>query len=147
MKTLTYKINIAASRKQVWETMLNDETYKQWVAASWPGSFYVGKWQQGEKIRFVSKDGSGTLALIEKFEPYNLISATHIAVLQKGGIEDTQSDIAKGWVGTTEAYKFTEQNGQTELIVEINTNPDWEKMFNDGWTGALQQLKKISEAA
>src|SRR3712207_8485703 len=43
------------------------------------------------------------------------------------------SDVAKGWIGTTESYTFTERNGKTTLTVEINTNPEWASMFNDGW--------------
>ena len=66
--------------------------------------------------------------------------------MQSGGIEDRDSEVAKGWVGITEAYTFKEKNGKTELKVEINTNPQWESMFNDGWPAALDKLKEISEA-
>lgn len=52
MEQLKYKIDISAPVKKVWETMLNENTYKQWVAKSWPNSFYTGKWEQGEDISF-----------------------------------------------------------------------------------------------
>jgi hypothetical protein len=98
MKNLEYKIHIKAPKQKVWETMIQSDTYEQWVAASWPGSSYEGKWNEGEKIKFVSKNGSGTLALIEVLKPYNYISAKHIAVLLEGGKADYDSDIAKGWI-------------------------------------------------
>jgi uncharacterized protein YndB with AHSA1/START domain len=145
MKNIEYKIHINAPKQKVWETMLQPDTYKEWVAASWPGSFYEGEWKKDEKIRFVSKDGSGTLALIEAFKPYDYISAKHIAMLLQGGKEDYSSDVAKGWIGTMESYTFNERNGETDLTVEMIINPEWQKMFDDGWPNALKKLKEICE--
>lgn len=42
MEHLEYSIVISAPAKKVWETMLQEDTYKQWVAKSWPNSF--GTW-------------------------------------------------------------------------------------------------------
>jgi uncharacterized protein YndB with AHSA1/START domain len=145
MKRLEYKIDIAAPAEKVWKTMLDKETYDKWTSVSWPGASYQGKWGKGENIRFASEDGSGTLATIIAFEPYSYIDCEHIAVLLSGGIEDKDSDLAKGWVGTKEAYRFTEENGNTQLLVTLNINPDWEKMFNEGWPNALNKLKEICE--
>jgi hypothetical protein len=125
--------------------MLQPETYKEWTAASWPGSFYQGEWKEGKDIKFISEDGSGTKAHIAEVKPFKFIAAEHIALLQKGGIEDTTSEQAKNWVGITENYNYKETNGNTELTVEINTRPEWEKMFNDGFPNALQKLKEICE--
>jgi hypothetical protein len=44
-----------------------------------------------------------------------------------------------------ESYTFKEKDDTTDLKVEIYTNPDWEKMFNDGWPNALKKLKEIAE--
>jgi uncharacterized protein YndB with AHSA1/START domain len=145
MKKLEFKIAIDASRQKVWDTMLKPEMYTQWVNESWPGSFYVGNWKKGENIRFLSKSGEGTLATITELRPNEFILAKHIAVILRDGTEDRESEIAKGWVGTTESYTFTEKNNTTELNVEIFTNPEWEKMFNDGWPKALVKLKEITE--
>jgi hypothetical protein len=78
-------------------------------------------------------------------KPYDYSFAKHIAVLNPGGIEDRDSDVAKGWIGTTESYSFTEQNDVTELKIELTINPEWEKMFSDGWPKALAKLKEICE--
>jgi len=144
MTNLEYKIHIKAPKQKVWEIMLQPDTYKEWTGASWPGSFYEGKWAENEKIKFIGKDGSGTLALIEVFKPYEYISAKHIAVLDKGK-EDSDSDIAKSWVGTMENYLFSERNGETDLTVEMEVYPDWQKMFDDGFPNALKKLKEICE--
>lgn len=145
MEHLEYKVVISAPAKKVWDTMLQQETYRQWVAKSWPNSFYEGKWAKGEKIRFIGPDGDGTLAEIVELKPYESVLARHIAVLGKGGVEDRTSEVAKGWIGITEAYKFAEHNGKTTLTVSIETTPGWRKMFDDGWPGALEELKTITE--
>lgn len=146
MKHLEFAIDIAATKKKVWDTMLPPETYKKWVAASWPGSYYVGNWTQGESIKFLSSSGEGTQAILDEVKPYDLIRATHTAVITKDGTEDRDSEIAKGWVGTKESYIFTERDGKTEVKVQISTSPDWEKMFSDGWPDALAKLKEVVES-
>jgi uncharacterized protein YndB with AHSA1/START domain len=145
MKKLEFKIDIAASRQKVWDTMLSPETYKEWINTSWPGSYYKGNWKQGENIRFLSPGHGGTMATFLECKPHDFILAKHVAVINSDGTEDRDSDIAKGWIGTTESYSFTEKNGKTELKIEISTKPDWEKMFTDGWPKALAKLKQISE--
>ncbi len=145
MEHLEYQIVISAPAKQVWNTMLQEETYRQWAGRSWPGSFYEGKWAEGEKIRFIGPDGSGTLAELVELKPYESVFARHIAVLGKGGTEDRTSDVAKGWMGTTEEYILREASGKTTLTVLIGTSPAWTKMFDEGWPGALEELKTLTE--
>jgi hypothetical protein len=146
MKKLEFKIDIDAGKKKVWDTMFNPKTYKQWVNVSWPGAYFDGIWKQGEKMKFLSAGEGGTLTTLAEYRPYEFVLAKHIAVLNGDGSEDRDSDIAKGWIGTTESYTFTESNKKTEVKVVINTGPDWEKMFADGWPNALKKLKEISEA-
>jgi uncharacterized protein YndB with AHSA1/START domain len=145
MKKLEYKTVIAASAKKVWDTMIRQETYRQWVAKSWPNSFYEGNWKKGEEIRFIGPDGSGTLAELIEVKPHERILARHIAVLGPKGEQDRTSEMAKGWIGSTEEYLFSEQNGKTTLTVVIQTTEEWVKMFDDGWPAALEELKNITE--
>ncbi len=145
MKKLEFKIDIAANPQKVWDTMLSPETYKEWVNVSWPGSYYEGNWKQGENLRFLSPGRGGTLATLIEHRPYEFSMAKHIAVINSDGTEDRDSEVAKGWIGSTEAYTFTENDGETELKVEVNTNPGWEKMFTDDLPKALGKLKEICE--
>jgi uncharacterized protein YndB with AHSA1/START domain len=145
MERLEYKVVISAPAKKVWDTMLNQETYRQWVAKSWPNSYYEGKWEKGEKIKFIGADGAGMLAEIVENKPYETVRARHIAVLLKGGVEDRTSEVARGLIGTTEQYKFSERNGKTTVTVNIETAPEWKEMFDEGWPVALDELKQISE--
>ncbi len=145
MKKLEFKINIDAGPKKVWDIMLNPITYKEWVNVSWPNSHYEGEWKEGENIRFVSKSGAGTLANLIECVPHKYIMARHTAVINADGTEDRDSETAKGWIGTTESYAFTGNGNSTELKTEIQTNPDWEKMFNEGWPNAMVKLKELCE--
>jgi uncharacterized protein YndB with AHSA1/START domain len=145
MKNLEYKIVISAPAKKVWDTMLNLETYQQWVAKSWPNSSYVGKWATGEKIKFIGPHGAGTLAELVEVKPYERVLARHIAVLGEGGVEDRTSEEAKVWVGITEEYRFAENKGKTTVTVLMSTPEEWAKMFDEGWPIALEELKTLAE--
>ena len=145
MKKLIYKTTIDASKQKVWDTMLTHGSYEIWSGAGWEGSTYEGEWKEGENIRFASPDGEGTLVYIKELKPAAIIRADHIALLKKGGEEDRTSEEAKTWIGSQENYFFNERNGVTELTVEIVCNPQWEKMFNDGWPAALEKLKQLCE--
>jgi len=145
MKKLESKIDITASPKKVWDTMIDPITYREWINVGWPGSYYVGNWKKGENIRFVSESGGGTLANLAECKPYEYILANHIAVINSDGSEDRESAMAKSWIGTTESYSFNEKNGKTELKTEMNLDPQWEKMLGDGWPKALAKLKEICE--
>jgi uncharacterized protein YndB with AHSA1/START domain len=145
MERLEYKVVISAPAKKVWDTMLNQDTYRQWVAKSWPSSFYEGKWAKGEKIKFIGPDGAGMLAEIVEYKQYETVLARHIAVLLKGGVEDRIGKEVKGLIGSTEQYKFAERDGKTTVTVNIETTSEWKEMFDDGWPTALNELKRISE--
>lgn len=146
MKHLEYSIKINADKRKVWNTMLDRETYKEWVNVSWPGSIYEGKWAKGENISFITPGMGGTLANITEYKPYEFVLATHIAVITSDGSEDRESNGARSWIGITESYTVTQQNGMTDLKVDIETNPEWEKMFDDGWPDALEKLKEMCES-
>jgi uncharacterized protein YndB with AHSA1/START domain len=145
MNKIEFTIDIDTDSKKVWDVMLAPETYKQWVSKSWPGSSFDGLWKQGENIRFIGPGQGGTMATIVDLKPYEYILAKHIAIINQDGSEDRTSDVAKGWIGTTESYTFQKNDDKTKLKVEITTSPQWEKMFNDGWPGALAELKRICE--
>lgn len=145
-KSLQYSVTIDAPRHKVWTTMLEPASYNEWVSVSWPGSRYVGEWKQDASIRFLGGDGQGgTLATIEDLRPDERVLARHVAVINGDGSEDRDSEMAKGWIGTTEGYTFTEHGGKTRLSVDTVTSPQWESMFNDGWPAALDKLKELCE--
>ena len=143
MKKPEAKIDIAAAPKEVWDKMIQRDTYREWVNVAWPGSYYEGTWGPGENVRFLSPGRGGTLAKIIEYRPYDYIVARHIAVINADGSEDRESEAAKNWIGTIESYTFRKHDGKSELITEMNTDPEWEKMFTDSMPKALAKLKEI----
>jgi uncharacterized protein YndB with AHSA1/START domain len=155
MEKLTYKIMINAPREKVWDTMLNDETYRKWTDVFSPGSHYVGDWNQGSKIHFLGPDEkgimSGMVSRIKENRKYEFISIEHLGVVADGK-EDTTSDSVKAWAGGRENYTFRElppdrggQNGTTEVLVELDSPEEFKDMFENIWPKALQKLKELAE--
>ena len=144
MEHLEYTVEINAPRKKVWDTMLNEDTYKQWVANAWPNSYYKGSWTKGEEISFLS-GGGGTLAHLDDVKPHEHILARHVAVINSNGAQERRSEVTDGWIGSIEEYKFSEHEGKTQLKVIIETSPAWVQMFDEGWPKALKDLKDLCE--
>lgn len=145
MKQLQYSIEIDADKSHVWRTMLEPGLYEQWVKAFSEASRFEGKWAQGETVRFVDQNMGGTQAILEIFKPYDCILAKHIAMISQDGKEDTESDGAKQWIGTTEKYLFSESAGTTTLTVEMATHPSFAEMFDTCWPKALENIKALAE--
>ncbi len=145
MKTLNYSTQISVPKEKVWKTMLDPKKYKEWAKAFSPNSQYIGEWKKGEYIKFIDPDLGGTKAILEELKPFDYILAKHVAIIRKDGAEDTESDVAKSWIGVTEEYRFDEHNGITEISIEIKTHVAYVSMFNDSWPKGLKALKDLCE--
>lgn len=147
MQKLEYSITINAEPSRVWNTMLEPGKYEQWVKAFSDGSTFEGKWEQGAAVRFVDPSMGGTKAILEIYRPYECILAKHVAIVTKEGEEETETDVAKQWIGTTEKYIFSEQDGGTKLTIEMSTHASFVEMFNSCWPKALDTIKALAEEA
>lgn len=144
-----YSIDINAPVKKVWDTMLNDQTYRQWTAAFNEGSFFKGNWEKDSKMLFLGPDPEtgkegGMVSRIAENRPYEYVSIEHIGVVNDG-VEDTTSDFAKKWAPAYENYTFTEENGVTTVDIEMESLEENAEMFNDMWPKGLAKLKEIVE--
>lgn len=150
MEKLNFSILINAPKEKVWDTMLEDKTYRQWTAAFNEGSYYKGDWSKGSKILFLGpnpetgKEG-GMVSRIAENKLYEFISIEHLGIINDG-VEDTTSEAVKLWAGSHENYIFKDKSGKTEVLVEIDITEEYKDMFNDMWVNALQKLKEISES-
>lgn len=150
MQKLHYSISINAPIKKVWDTMLQDETYRQWTSAFSEGGYYKGSWNKGAKIVFIGPDPEtgeegGMVSRIAENHPYEYISIEHIGII-KDGVEDTTSEEAKKWAPAYENYTFTEKDGMTTLEIEIDSLEENAEMFNEMWPKGLQKLKELAES-
>jgi hypothetical protein len=148
MEKLHFSIEINATRKKVWNTMLDDDTYRIWTEVFMPGSYYVGDWATGSKILFLApnKTGSisGLVSRIRENRKYEFISIEYLGLVENGK-EDTSSPAIKDWAEAQENYTFEELNGTTRLSVDLDSEDKFKEMFQDIWPKALQKLKQLAE--
>lgn len=144
MEKIHFKTSINAPKEKVWNTMLDDKTYRLWASAFMEGSHYQGSWDEGSKILFLGPEGSGMVSEIAENRPYKFISIKYIGLVNKG-VEDTESEEAKKWAPAFENYTFSEVNGETTVSVEMDILKEYKKMFQKMWPKALKKLKELSE--
>ena len=145
MKTLRFDTTIHAPREKVWQTMLEQDTYRIWTAEFTAGSYYEGSWEKGEKIRFLSPEGHGMTAVIDENRPFEHISIRHLGEI-RNSVDDTDSESVKSWAGNAfERYTLREENGTTHLEVTCDVTPQYEAIMNDMWPRALARLKTLVE--
>lgn len=149
MNKLHFKIEINAQKEKVWNTMLEDKTYRIWTEPFNPGSYYKGDWSKGSKILFLGPDPEtgkegGMVSRIAENKLYEFISIEHLGIINDG-IEDTTSEEVKKWTPAFENYTFKEKNGATEVIVQMDINDEYKEMFEGMWPKALQKLKELAE--
>lgn len=146
MEKLHYSIFIEAPKEIVWNTIIDDETYRKWTAPFSPGSHYKGSWEEGSKILFLTPEGEGMVSRIAENRPYDFLSIEHIGIV-KDGIEDTTSEEVKKFQGGLENYSLVEKDGGTEMQVEMDSHEEYKKMFEEMWPKALKVLKELAENA
>ena len=112
MEKLHFKIDINSPKENVWNTMLDDKTYRAWTEAFAPGSYYKGDWNKDSKILFLAPGEKGEMGMVSRIKEnrkYEFISIEHLGVVNEGK-EDTTSDEVKGWAGALENYTFKKKN-------------------------------------
>lgn len=149
MQKQRYTVMINAPREKVWKTMLEDATYREWTRAFNPGSFFEGSWEKGGEIRFLGPDPStgktgGMYSRIHDIRPNEFVSIEHLGFIQDGTI-DTTSDEVKQWAPSFENYTFSEKDGVTEVLVEMDVAEEMVDEFQGLWPKALQDLKALAE--
>src|SRR5690606_11071087 len=119
--------------------------FELWTAIFNPTSTYEGRWQKGDKIRFVGVDENGKkggmASLIEENQPAKFVSIMHYGFLD-GDNEITAGEQVAKWAGGHENYSYQEENGVTTVTVDSATIEDYLDYFNDKYAKALDKLKE-----
>ena len=143
-KTLTFETAIRAPRARVWDIMLDPETYKAWTSAFCEGSYFVGSWDEGAKIQFLSPSGDGMTAVIAENRLHEFVSIRHLGVIEKG-VEDTSSEKVRAWAPAYENYRFSDLPDGCRLTVAVDTVAEYEQYMRDTFPKALAVLKDLAE--
>ncbi len=132
--------------------MLEKDTYEEWTDAfnTDSGSTYEGDWNEGSTLRFIGKDPadptkvSGMISRVAKNIPNEFISLESTGMIMDG-VDDTTSDMVKGWLGALENYTFKDVDGGTEVSVDQDTDDAFVEEFSAMWPKGLAKLKEICE--
>lgn len=81
---LRFSVAIAAPKRDVWNTMLEPDSYRAWTAVFAEGSFSEGSWVNGAKIRFLTPGGDGMTAEIAGNRPFRFVSIRHLGIIKEG---------------------------------------------------------------
>lgn len=148
MNKMHFDVEIQAPVSLVYQTMLDDVTYREWTIPFNPTSHFQGSWEKGAKIIFIGVDEKGErdgmVSRIKENIPNEFVSIEHLGLLQ-GDVEITQGPEVEGWAGALENYRFTTSNGATHVHIEMDANEEFESYFTDTWPKALAKLKSICE--
>jgi len=152
MKKLQFKVKIDTPVDKVYNLMLgiiNKSTYEQWTAMFNPTSTYEGNWEKGSKMLFIGFNNKGEKGGMVSEIVDNIlneyVSIRHYGLV-KSNEEITSGPEVEKWATGFENYTFQENNGETELTVELeNLSKDFVDYMNIAWPNALSKLKEICE--
>ena len=133
----------------MWDTMLQQDTYREWTTPFNEGGRFEGSWDEGSKILFIGPDPEtgvegGMVSRIKENRPHEFVSIEHLGIL-KDGIEDTTSEMAKKFAPACENYTFTEKDGGTEVGVDIDVVEEYVDFLDEAWPKALAKVKELAE--
>lgn len=146
MQHLHFSTVINASKQKVWETMLDDATYREWTSAFSPGGYYEGKWETGSDISFLGpdKDGpSGMVGKVKEVRPYDFVSVQYSGEMMNG--QERIYTAEEQGSGLFENYTFNERDGATEVLIDLDILDQYADMMNDMWPKGLVKLKEVVE--
>lgn len=145
IRRIQFTVDIAAPVAEVFQIMLDPESYRDWTTAFAEGSSYEGEWREGQKIRFVGPSGDGMLSEIAEHRPNEFTSIRHLGMISNG-VEDTESESVRAWAPAYENYTFTSTPAGTHIVVDQDIVEKWEEYISEAWPKALQRLKELCEA-
>lgn len=144
MENLRFSVDVNAPRQHVWNVMLDLDTYREWTGAFHEDSTYEGGWNEGDEIRFLgpNDDGkaSGLFGTIVENRPYELVVIRYLG--------EIQNDVEKRngpAVGLYESYSFSETDGVTTLVVELEVPDEWADGMRSMWSVAIVTIKRLAE--
>ena len=144
MQKKTFKVLIDAPREKVWNILWDDSSYRAWTAVFGEGSHTETDWNKGSKVLFLGDQGSGMVSVIEDLVPNEFMSFKHLGEV-KDGVEDTQSEKVQQWAGAHENYTLRNEDGKTELRVDMDINDEFAEMFGQLFPKALDKVKELAE--
>ena len=144
MQRKKYTVSINAPKEKVWEILWSDNSYSKWTRVFCEGSYAKTDWQEGSRVHFLSPGGNGMYSIIEKKDDNRFMSFRHEGEM-KDGVELPLDDKSRMWAGATENYTLSEEDGKTELIVDMDIVESHEAYFDENFPKGLLLVKGLAE--
>ncbi len=142
MKEMQFSIEINARKEKVWDTLWQDETFREWASIIDPETYMVGDLKEGSEIQFISSaSGYGVTSLVEKLVAGEYLLLRHRADTQEEGKREREEQ----WTGGEESYLLAEKDGTTTLTVAFGVPPELEEEFKVSYPKALERVKALAE--
>lgn len=142
MKEMHFQVEIDAPRERVWDTLWNDETFRQWAGIIDSGTYMKGDLAEGKEVQFISSEnGYGVTSLVEKLAENELLILKHSKDTKDSGERARENE----WTGSTERYELTEGNGTTILTATFDVPTEMESYFKTAYPKALEKVKVLAE--
>jgi hypothetical protein len=142
MNELQFSIEINATKERVWDTLWQDETFREWASIIDPETYMVGDLKEGNEIQFISgSSGYGVTSLVEKVVAGESLLLKHRADTQEVGKRERDDE----WTGGEERYSLAEKDGITTLTVAFGVPPELEEQFKVNFPKALERVKVLAE--
>lgn len=142
MNELQFTITINTPKETVWNTLWNDETFREWAGLIDPGTYMVGELKAGNEVQFISaENGYGVTSLVAELVPNEYLLLKHQADTQDTGERERE----KEWTGGEEKYNLIEENGVTTLTVAFGVPTELEEYFSVNYPKALERVKELAE--
>ncbi|ETA80063.1 hypothetical protein [Youngiibacter fragilis] len=142
MKELQFSIEINAGKEKVWDTLWNDDTFRDWANFIDEGTYMDGELVEGKDVRFISSvNGYGVTSRIAKLIPFHTVLFRHMVDTKERGTEVREDE----WTGGTESYLLSETGGDTILTVKMDVPIEMEELFNERFPMALGRIKSLAE--
>jgi len=141
MKKLQFSVEMHATKEKVWNTLWQDETFREWAGMIDPETYMVGDLKEGNEIQFISAaNGYGVTSLVEKIVPGEFLLLKHSADTQEKGTQERK----KEWTGGEETYFLKEVDGVTTLVVRFDVPEEMEEYFKTNYPKALERVKALA---
>ena len=144
MEKKEFRISIDAPREKIWNILWGEATYPVWTSAFAEGSRAETDWKKGSRAIFYDGKNNGMISSIADNRPNEYMSIKHLGTI-KNGVEDMDSEETKQWAGALENYTLKNNQGKTELIVDIDISGQYKDYFLKTWPKALDKVKELAE--
>lgn len=142
MKEIQFSIEIHAFKEKVWDTLWQDETFRDWASVIDPETYMIGVLSEGSEVQFISANGGyGVTSLVEALIVNEFLLLRHQADTQNEGSQERE----KEWSGGKESYRLVEKNSITTLTVTFDIPPSQEDYFTHTYPKALERVKQLAE--